>query len=559
MKISEDLVKSNYLYKDEQNALDMFKRVAKALSTDNAMEQRIFGYLKDHKFMFATPVLANIGTDRGLPISCYVNEVDDSREGIFSTYNEISWLSSEGGGIGTYWGNVREIGAAISNKGVSSGIIPFLKVTESLSGAVSQGGLRRASQAVYIKINHPEIDEFLSLRRENGADLNRRCIQLHHGVILDDKFMKAVIDGDEYELVSPKTGQVTNRVSARSLWFKLLTTRIETGEPYIVFEDNVNKALPKYYKDKGYKITLSNLCTEIFQHTSKDKTAVCALGSINLDKWDEVKDDDTFFKDIIIAMNNVLEEYVDKVRGKSVFSKAVASVLEERNIGIGVMGFHTLLQSRMIPFESSTAISLSNKIFKTISDKLRVISTQINDGVTPKNVMRMAIAPTSSISIICGCVSAGIEPIIANIFTHKIGTGSYVVKNPHLDAYLKDNNLEHLWDVILQNEGSVQGIDVLPQEVKDVFKTAFEIDQRYIIEAAGLRQEYICQGQSVNIFLKSDVHKQTIHDLHILAWKKGLKSLYYCRSKNPKVVGLSKSVEREIIPELPQDECVACQ
>lgn len=557
--LKEDLIKSNYLFKNEKDSKDVFKRVAKALSgKDEAREKRLYSYMVDEKFMFATPILANIGTDRGLPISCFVNEVADNREGIFSTYNEINHLSSDGGGIGTCWSIVREIGSTITNKGKSSGVIPFIKVTESLAGAVSQGGLRRASQAAYLHISHPEIEEFISIRREFGADLSRRCPHLHHGVIINDKFMQAVINNDTYQLISPKDNKAVKNIQARGLWFKILKTRIETGEPYIIFEDNVNKNLPKYYKDNNYKINTSNLCTEIFQHTSTDKTAVCALGSINLVKWDLIKDDDLFFKDIIFAMNEVLNEFVAKVKDKPAYSKALKSVCEERNIGIGVMGYHSYLQSKMIPFGSVASMSLTKLIFKEIKAKVDLYADEYAImNVSRVNVLKTAIAPTSSISIICGTVSAGIEPYISNIFTHKLGTGSYIVKNPYLDKYLIDNKLDYLWDNILQDNGSVKNIKEIPQEVKEVFETAFEIDQRWIIKLAALRQPYIDQGQSLNLFLQGNIHKQTLNDLHIDAWKQDIKSLYYVRSTSVKEVGLSKKIEREIIKEY--DECLACQ
>lgn len=408
------MLKSSYMSDGEISVADVFKRVAKGVSGRNSdLESRIYNYLNNEWFMFATPILANIGTDRGLPISCYINEVDDSKQGIFSKYNENFWLGATGGGIGTDWSKVREINCPVANKGKSSGIIPFIKISDSTVLAVSQGGLRRAAQAVYLDISHPEIEEFIDLRREEGADNNRRSRNIHHAVKLSDEFMEAVLNQKEWKLVSPKTGKVTKVLDAFNLFAKILTTRMERGEPYIFFSDNVNRSLPEYYTQKGYKVNLSNLCTEILQHTSSDKTAVCALCSLNLAKWDEWKDNEQFYEDIVIAMNNVLDVFVSQASQYPPLRSAINSVLEERNIGIGVMGFHTLLQNKMIPFESSVATSVNRNVFSKISSKVEKYSKELNPNQNgqPYNVLRMAIAPTSSISIVCGEVSAGIEPL----------------------------------------------------------------------------------------------------------------------------------------------------
>lgn len=553
------MLKSSYMSEGEISVADVFKRVAKVVSGRNSdLESRIYNYLNNEWFMFATPILANIGTDRGLPISCYINEVDDSKQGIFSKYNENFWLGATGGGIGTDWSKVREINCPVANKGKSSGIIPFIKISDSTVLAVSQGGLRRAAQAVYLDISHPEIEEFIDLRREEGADNNRRSRNIHHAVKLSDEFMEAVLNQKEWKLVSPKTGKVTKVLDAFNLFAKILTTRMERGEPYIFFSDNVNRSLPEYYTQKGYKVNLSNLCTEILQHTSSDKTAVCALCSLNLAKWDEWKDNEQFYEDIVIAMNNVLDVFVSQASQYPPLRSAINSVLEERNIGIGVMGFHTLLQNKMIPFESSVATSVNRNVFSKISSKVEKYSKELNPNQNgqPYNVLRMAIAPTSSISIVCGEVSAGIEPLLANAFAHKLKVGTFIVKNPALVKFLKEKNREDCWASIIENSGSVQHLDWLSEYEKDVFKTAYEIDQRWIIEHASVRQQWIDQSQSVNLFLESTEHKQRIFDLHILAWRKGLKSLYYLRSSAPKRANVGGDKQREKIN---YEECLSCQ
>lgn len=554
-----EMLKSSYMSDGEKTAEDVFARVARGVSGRNPeLEKRICDYLKNEWFMFATPILANIGADRGLPISCYINEVADSKEGIFSKYNENFWLGATGGGIGTDWSQVREINCPVANKGKSSGVIPFIKISDSTVLAVSQGGLRRAAQAVYLDMSHPEIEEFIDVRREEGADNNRRCRNIHHAVKLSDEFMEAVLNQKEWNLISPKTGRVTKTLDAFNLFTKLLTTRMERGEPYIFFSDNVNKNLPKYYTENGYKVNLSNLCTEILQHTSPEKTAVCALCSLNLAKWEEWRDDEQFYTDVVTAMNNVLDVFVSEASKYEPLRSAINSVIEERNIGIGVMGFHTLLQSKMIPFESALATGLNRRVFSTISSKIEEASKALNpkqDG-EPYNVLRTAIAPTSSISIICGEVSAGIEPLLANAFAHKLKVGTFIVKNPALIKFLKDMNREDCWASIIENGGSVQHLDWLSDFEKDVFKTAYEIDQRWIIEHASVRQQWVDQGQSLNLFLESTEHKQRIFDLHVLAWRKGLKTLYYLRSSAPKRASVGGEKQREKIN---YDECLSCQ
>lgn len=544
------MLKESYLYGLEKTPEDLFNRVCGALANDEAHKQRLISYMQDEKFFFATPILANAGTDRGLPISCYVNEVHDSRKSIFKIYEENFWLGSDGGGIGTDWSAVREIGSEIANRGKSSGIIPFIKISDSTTLGVSQGGLRRASQAVYLDISHPEIEEFIDIRKDDGADKNRRSINIHHGVKIPNAFIDAVINLEKWNLVSPKDGKVVKTVDAFNLFSKLLTTRMERGEPYIFFTDNVNDRLPAKYVENGWKVNLSNLCTEILQHTTEDKTAVCALGSINLVKWDEIEKDDQFFEDIVDAMNNILDLFIELVKDEPAYAKALESVENERNIGIGQMGWHSLLQQKHIPFESAVAVSLNHRISKRIQEAVELASYG-------RNNLLQAIAPTSSISILCGEVSPGTDPFIANAYTQKLGVGSFICKNPILDSYLAKHKKQDDWKSIIKHNGSVQHLDWMDQTTKDVFKTAFELDQRWIIEHAAVRLDYVDQGQSTNLFLTSDVEKQYLMDLHILANKKGLKTLYYMRSTAPERVGLSGEIKREVIKQY--DECLSCQ
>lgn len=573
-EFGRQMLEERYLLKGEK-PYELFQRVAKANADDLEHENRLTGYMRKEWFMPATPVLSNSGNDRGLPISCFLNEVEDSKEGIFDKYNENFWLGAGGGGIGTDWSAVREINAPVSETGVSSGIVPFLKVSDSSTSAVSQGGLRRASQAVYLDVSHPEIQEFVDLRTPNGADLGRRCLNIHHGVKLTDEFMQAVLDDKEWKLISPKDDRVVSSVSAFELMSKILTARVETGEPYIFYSDNANKDLPLSYVANNLKVKFSNLCTEIMQNTEYDKTAVCALSSPNLAKWDEWKDDELFIADIAAFLDNVLDRFVEKA-DKEHYKAAIKSVLEERNIGIGAMGFHTYLQNNSIAFESREATQFNYTVFKHIREKAYAASVirgaqkgypKLASG--RRNNLMLSVAPTSSISIICGESSAGIEPLLANTYSQKNNLGTTFFRNPALAKVIQEEYeatstsqtpegwIDKQWKSIIKHEGSVQHLEWMSDEVKAIFKTAYEIDQRWIIEHASVRQEFIDQGQSVNIFLPGDVSKQYLFDLHILAWKKGLKSLYYCRSTAPKRAVVGNELQREVIVQY--DECLSCQ
>ncbi|HAG36938.1 MAG TPA: ribonucleoside-diphosphate reductase subunit alpha, partial [Erythrobacter sp.] len=469
---------------------DLFARVADYFADDGDHAQRLYNYISNLWFMPATPVLSNGGTTRGLPISCYLNSVSDSLDGIVNTWNENVWLASKGGGIGTYWGNVRGIGEPVGLNGKTSGIIPFVRVMDSLTLAISQGSLRRGSAACYIDVTHPEIEEFLEIRKPSG-DFNRKALNLHHGVLVTDAFMEAVRNGEEFDLVSPRDGSVRKTVDARSLFQKLVETRLATGEPYIVFSDTVNRMMPKHHRELGLKVSTSNLCAEItlptgIDHLGNDRTAVCCLSSLNLEKWDEWNGDKQFIEDVMRFLDNVLQDYID--RAPDEMARAKYSAMRERSVGMGVMGFHSFLQSKGIGFESPMAKVWNLKMFKHISAKAEEASLVLaqergpcpdaaETGAMERFSCKMAIAPTASISIICGGTSACIEPIPANIYTHKTLSGSFIVKNPYLEKILdkKSKNSTNIWNSILERGGSVQHLDFLTAEEKAAFKTSFEI------------------------------------------------------------------------------------
>ncbi len=572
-----------YLLPDEVYQ-DMFARVSEHYADDQAHAQRLYDYMSKLWFMPATPVLSNGGAERGLPISCFLNAVDDSLDSIVDVWNENVWLASNGGGIGTYWGNVRSIGERIGQAGKTSGIIPFIRVMDSLTLAISQGSLRRGSAAVYLDIHHPEIEEFLEIRKPSG-DFNRKSLNLHHGLNITDEFMEAVKDGAEFGLRSPKTGEVIKTVPARKIWQKILEMRLQTGEPYMVFSDTVNNALAKHQRDAGLKVQQSNLCAEIMLATGKDKfgkqrTAVCCLSSINAEKYDEWKNEEGFVEDIMRFLDNVLEDFIQNAPDK--MAEAKYSAMRERSVGLGLMGFHSLLQAKGIPFESAMAKSFNNRLFRHIRRGADAASVKLAEergacpdaaemGVNARFSHKLAVAPTASISIICGGTSAGIEPIPANIYTHKTLSGSFTVRNKHLENLLEEKGLNKpsVWTKILENEGSVQWMDDLDQHEKDTFKTAFEIDQRWVIEHAADRAPMICQAQSLNIFIPGDVNKWDLHMLHWTAWKKGVKSLYYCRSKSVQRAAFAGTDAKENLSDMEKamqaaaptdyDECLACQ
>lgn len=573
---------------------DLFMRVSKYYSDNEAHAERLYNYMSQLWFMPATPILSNGGTERGLPISCFLNEVEDSLDGIVNLWNENVWLASRGGGIGSYWGNVRSIGETVRGNGKTSGIVPFIKVMDSQTLAISQGSLRRGSAAVYLPIDHPEIEEFIDIRRPTGGDYNRRSLNLHHGVVITDKFMQAVENGGEWELKSPKTGKAVFKVRARDLWVRLLTARVETGEPYMLFIDSVNKHLPKHQKKLGLKVKTSNLCSEItlptgIDHLGNMRTAVCCLSSLNLEYYESWKDNPRFVEDVMRFLDNVLDDFIKKAPES--MKNAKYSAMRERSVGLGVMGLHSFFQSKSIPFESAMAKVWNKKIFTHIHEKASEASKSLalekgacpdaeEAGIQERFSNTMAIAPTASISIICGNSSPGIEPYAANSYTQKTLTGSSTARNKHLRRLLeeKGKNNEETWSSVSTHEGSVQHLDFLDEHEKAVFKTAQEIDQRWVVDLAADRSAYVSQAQSINVFLPGNVHKKVLHDIHFSAWKKGVKSLYYCRSTSiqraEKVSHKVEVEEDDVVKNANQnvqeanltvsegnnyDECLACQ
>ena len=563
---------------------DLFARVASYYGDNAEHAARMYDYISRCWFMPATPVLSNGGTTRGLPISCFLNESGDSLRGISGLWHENVWLASKGGGIGSYWGNVRSMGESVGINGKTSGIIPFIRVMDSLSFAINQGSLRRGSAAVYLPIHHPEIEEFIDLRRPTGGDFNRKALNLHHGVVITNEFMEAVERGEKFNLLSPRDGSIRGSVDARSLWVKLLMARIETGEPYILFIDHVNDMRPQHHKDLGLNVKTSNLCSEItlptgLDHLGKERTAVCCLSSLNLEKYLEWKDHPTIVEDCLRFLDNVLSDFIESATED--MEKARYSAMRERSVGLGVMGFHTFLQYMNIPFESVMAKVWNKKIFSQIraqadeaSHKLALERGPCPDardaGKMERFSNKIAIAPTASISTIAGNPSPGIEPLAANAYVHKTLSGSVTVRNKYLQRLLQEKGMDtpEVWSSITIQGGSVQHLDFLNDFEKDVFKTAYELDQNWVIEHAADRTPYICQSQSLNIFVPSTIHKKDLHNLHYKAWKKGVKSIYYLRTQS---VQRAESAFSSLLDKKPQDsggpspddnkydECLSCQ
>ena len=576
-------LEDRYLMPDE-TPQDLFARVASYFSDDDAHAQRIYDYMSRLWFMPSTPVLSNGGTERGLPISCFLNESDDSLQGIVDLWNENVWLASRGGGIGSYWGNLRSIGEKVGKNGKNgktSGVIPFIRVMDSLTLAISQGSLRRGSAACYLPVWHPEIEEFIEMRRPTGGDPNRKALNLHHGIVIPDAFMRAVEANEEWALKSPKDGAVQTTVSARDLWIRILTARVETGEPYLLFIDRVNADIPQHQKLAGMRVKMSNLCSEITLPTGidrfgNDRTAVCCLSSLNLETYDEWKNVPGMIEDIMRFLDNVLQDFID--RAPDSMAKAQYSAMRERSVGLGVMGFQSFLQMRNVPMESVTALSWNKKIFKKIRGEADLASKILakekgacpdaaDFGIEERFSNKLAVAPTASISIICGGASPGIEPSAGNSFVQKTLSGSFNVRNPHLKQLLEEKNkdTDDIWSSITTNKGSVQHLGFLTQHEKDVFKSAFEIDQRWLIDLAAQRTPYICQSQSLNVFIAADVHKKDLHQIHFQAWKKGIKSMYYLRSmsiqRSDVVSNMGQSTNNISDQENSNDyeECLSCQ
>jgi ribonucleoside-diphosphate reductase alpha chain len=586
-----------YLIAGEASPQDGFLRAAKAWSDDEAHAARLYDYASKMWFMFATPVLSNApvrtswgatfqenflaerfkGKFRGMPISCFLNMPGDSREGLTDHYAENAWLSSVGGGIGGYWGGIRSNGAKTSSGSSSSGVIPFLKVVDSLVMAFSQGETRRGSYAAYLDIDHPEIVEFLEMRKPTGGDVNRKCLNLHNGVNIPDRFMEIIerctIDAaadDSWDLIDPNSKRVVDTVSARELWQRLLDMRMQTGEPYIHFIDATNRALPEAQKKLGLRVNQSNLCSEITLATSEERTAVCCLSSVNLEKFDEWAGNTQFIEDLIRMLDNVIEFFV--LHAPDALHRAKFSAMRERSVGLGQMGFHSYLQKHLLPFESVLAVSanrrMSSFIKKSADAATRVLATERGEcpdgvGTGVRNMHLLAIAPNASSSIICGGTSPSIEPIRANAYTHKTGSGSWLVRNQYLAARLEEYGMDtdDVWQSIVVNKGSVQHLDFLSQEEKDVFKTAMELDQRWVVDHASHRQGFLCQAQSLNVFFPADAQISYLHLVHFQAWKQGLKTMYYLRSESIKRAdNLSVKISREDLASVVEGSvCLSCE
>jgi len=576
-EFSKKTLQDRYMIDGEVSPQDAFARAAKTFASNEDHAQRLYDYASKLWFMFSTPVLSNGGTKRGLPISCFLNYVDDSREGLTNHYTENAYLSSVGGGIGGCWNDIRSVGTKTSAGSESTGVIPFLKVVDAEMLAFSQGVTRRGSYAAYLDMSHPEIEEFLDVRKPTGGDINRKSINLHHGVLVGDDFMDLIeqatkVEGfdDSWPLIDPHTGRVTKVVSAKTLWVKLIQNRVETGEPYIMFKDTVQKALPDFQKEAGLKVNHSNLCSEITLATDKDRTAVCCLSSVNLEEFDEWQHDEKFIPDLIEMLDNVLTHFIENAPPE--LHRAIYSAVQERSIGLGAMGFHAYLQRRHVPFESVVAKSLNNRIFKHIKEQAVATTERLarERGACPdagdrliRNTHLLAVAPNASSSIICGNTSPSIEPYRANAYTQKTKSGSSLQKNEYLEHILQEmgQDTPEVWRSIVTNGGSVQHLDFLDDFTKDVFKTAVEIDQRWVIDLAADRQKYICQSQSLNVFFPANVSKQELHATHMMAWKKGVKTLYYLRSEAyRRAENVSDTALRQMVIEsTDENTCLSCE
>lgn len=530
----------------------LLERVAGAYADDESHKNRLLHYMQNFWFMPATPILSNANTNRGLPISCFLNQVEDNIKSIADVAYENIFLAARGGGIGVEWGRVRSMGETCGINGETCGIMPFIKMQDSQSLAISQGSLRRGSSAAYLPISHPEINEFLNMRRPVGGDHNRKCLELHHGIVISDAFMHRVFEADEtkrgWNLISPLTGETIDTVDARDLWIQIITTRLETGEPYLIFEDAVNRGRPEIYKELDLKVRTSNLCTEIMLSTGKDyldkaRTAVCCLSSLNLEYFDEWVAQNNFIEDVMRFLDNVLEDFI--TRAPEEVRNAVHSAKQERSVGLGVMGFHSYLQKKSIAIESDAAACFNDTAFKFIRREADAASIRLAEekgacldaealDIKERFTHKLAIAPTASISGICGGTSPGIEPWVGNTFTQKTLSGSFALRNKYLEKRLRieGKNTDRVWEFITKNEGSVQEFSFLNVATKHIYRTAFEVDQRVLIDLAAQRQQYIDQGQSLNLFCLANITKKDLQQIHRHAWTKGLKSLYYCRSRS---------------------------
>ncbi|MBU6197584.1 MAG: ribonucleoside-diphosphate reductase subunit alpha [Cyanobacteria bacterium REEB446] len=568
-----ETLRDRYFLKDGKGVICediqmFFARVSAGIARgDKELAQSLYDLMSKNWFMPATPVLTNSATSRGAQISCFLNTVGDSISDIFKTYEENAFLAKGGGGIGTNWSEVRGHNSKLSSGGKSTGTVPFLKVMDSATLAVSQGNTRRGAAAVYMDISHPDIEEFIDIRKPTGGDDNRRCLNLHHGVTITDEFMRCVKAKIKFDLLCPHSGEVVKSVDATEMWRKILKNRVETGEPYILFIDTVNKTIPQHHKDKGLFVKQSNLCSEITLPTNRERTAVCCLGSLNLERWDEWKDEaESVLYAAVKALDNVLDNFIYGVDSRD-YKRAIQSATQERSIGLGVMGWHGLLLKNRMPFESVQARSLNKIVFSTIHKYAKQASVNLADerGVCPdggnqRNSNVIAIAPTANISVICGGATPCVEPIAGNAYLQKTLSGSFLVKNLQLEQLLeeKGQNKPEIWRKIIEDKGSVRNLDFLTDEEKKIFKTGYELDMKELIIQAADRQKYICQSQSLNLFLKSPISGKQLNDVHVLAHELGVKSLYYLRSES---VIEADSVDNTAVRRQVSvgEECSVCQ
>jgi ribonucleoside-diphosphate reductase alpha chain len=578
-KLGIKRLQESYMREDEASPQERFAYVSNAFGSNSEHSQRLYEYSSRHWLSYSTPILSFGRSKRGLPISCFLPYLDDSAEGLVDTLSEVNWLSMLGGGVG--------IGLGIrSSDDKSVGVMPHLRTYDASSLAYRQGRTRRGSYATYLDISHPDILLFLEMRKPTG-DPNLRCLNLHHGVNITDEFMmlieQAMIDpnfDDTWELKDPHSKEVRERVSAKEMWQRILDIRMQTGEPYIHFIDTSNRAMPEFQKKLGLSIRQSNLCSEIILPTDKKRTAVCCLSSVNLEYYDEWKNDKLFLRDIAEMLDNVLQYFIDNAPVH--VKRAKYSASRERSIGVGALGFHAHLQRNNVAFESALAKSRNMQIFKHIRKELDDANIQLGTerGEAPDAIGTgrrfshvMAIAPNASSSIIMGNTSPSIEPYRANAYRQDTLSGSSLNKNKFLDAIIKekcenDNKLDYqeVWSSIIANDGSIQHLDFLDEWQKDIFKTSMEIDQRWVVEHAADRQSYVDQAQSLNLFFRPDVNIMYLHAVHFMAWKQKLKTLYYCRSeKIGKADKVAKRIEREVIKEIDMkaivegDTCLACE
>lgn len=571
-----ETLRDRYFLKDAKGEIcedvqTFFARVATGISRgDKDFAQDLYDLMSKNWFMPATPVLTNSATSRGAQISCFLNIVGDSISDIFKTFEENAFLAKGGGGIGTNWSQVRGHNANLSSGGRSSGTVPFLKVMDSATLAVSQGNTRRGAAAVYMNISHPDIEEFVDIRRPTGGDENRRCLNLHHGVIISDEFMRAVKAKTKFDLRCPHTGSILQTIDAFDLWKRILKNRVETGEPYIMFSDTVNKAVPEHHREKGLTVNQSNLCSEITLPTNRERTAVCCLGSLNVETWDDWQDDREFvIYTAVKALDNILDNFIQGVDSRD-YKRAVNSASQERSIGLGVMGYHGLLMKKGIAFEGAATRSLNKMIFSAIHENAIKASKQLAiergpcpDGGDQRNSYVLAIAPTANISVICAGATPCIEPIAGNAYLQKTLSGSFLVKNQYLEKLLeeKGKNTPEVWRKIIEHKGSVQALDFLTNEEKRVFKTAYELDMLELVTQAADRQKFICQSQSLNLFFRSPISGKQLHEVHLKAHELGVKTLYYLRSESVIEADAidSTSVRRQVAQGPGYEECAVCQ